>query len=56
MDDEIWYKTYNGAILCHVSRIIPDVSEIPCVTSWIQNNNFEKAISPLKQELKAEMQ
>lgn len=28
-----------GAIFCHVSRIMPDVSETPCVTSGTQKWN-----------------
>lgn len=29
----------NGAIFCHVSRIMPEVSGIPCVTSGTQKWN-----------------
>lgn len=36
MDGEIWYKIDIGANFCHVSRIKPEVSEIPCVTSGTQ--------------------
>lgn len=36
MDGEIWYKIDRGAIFCQVSKIIPEESEIPCVTSGTQ--------------------
>lgn len=35
----IIYKTDKGAIFCHVSRISPDSSEMPCVTSGTQKWN-----------------
>lgn len=31
-----------GAIFCHVSRIIPDISVIPCVTSGTQKWNGDR--------------
>ena len=31
-----------GAIFCHVSRIIPDMSVIPCVTSGTQKWNGDR--------------
>lgn len=33
---EIWYRTDSGASFCHVRRISPDESGIPCVTSGTQ--------------------
>lgn len=33
---EIWYNNTVGAIFCQVRRIMPDESEIPCVTSGTQ--------------------
>ena len=32
----------RGAIFCHVNRIMPDVSEIPCVTSGTQKWNGDR--------------
>ncbi len=36
---EIWYNSAVGAIFCQVRRIMPDESEIPCVTSGTQKWN-----------------
>ena len=36
IDGEIWYRTDKGVIFCQVSRIIPDDSGIPWVTSGTQ--------------------
>lgn len=36
MDGEIWYRIDRGAIFCQVSKIMPDDSGIPWVTSGIQ--------------------
>lgn len=36
---EIWYSSAVGAIFCQVRRIMPDESEIPCVTSGTQKWN-----------------
>lgn len=33
---EIWWRTDSGAIFCHVSKIRPEDTEIPCVTSRTQ--------------------
>ena len=41
MEGKIWYRTDKGAIFCHVNKIMPDVSEIPCVTSGTQKWNGE---------------
>lgn len=42
IDGEIWYRMDIGAIFCHVSRIIPDMSVIPCVTSGTQKWNGDR--------------
>ena len=36
IDGEIWYRTDKGVIFCQLSRIIPDDSGIPWVTSGTQ--------------------
>lgn len=36
MEGEIWIMMEIGAIFCHVSRISPDISGIPWVTSGTQ--------------------
>ena len=41
MEGAIWYRTDIGASFCHVSRIRPDISEMPWVTSGTQKWNGE---------------
>ena len=36
IDVMVWYRIARGASFCQVSRIIPDESLIPCVTSGTQ--------------------
>lgn len=41
MEGAIWYRTDIGASFCHVSRIRPDTSGMPWVTSGTQKWNGE---------------
>lgn len=44
MDGEIWIIIEIGAIFCHVSRISPDIREIPWVTSGTHRWNGARPI------------
>ena len=50
---EICIRIDNGAIFCHVSKIIPDIKDVPCVTSVTQKWNGAKPSFVIKDNVKA---
>lgn len=53
MFGEICIRIDRGAIFCHVNKIIPDIRDVPCVTSVTQKWNGAKPSFIIRDNVKA---